>query len=255
MKKRILPLLFSVMLLSLLLTGCIRTEVGVALKPDGSGTVSTAVLIKADAYETIKKSADPFEGQETYTETIDGAEYVGTKSTKRYKSAEELRTALLSLTFMGNVPAIQGRVSDSETQPKNSETTLAEGQEKTDFTTGAPIFKAADIEASGGTLTFKAVLNPQTDTGSESIAHMDMNEIYKLKVVVTMPGTVKTTSVGNVTDKTVTWMVGDITAENDIMVVSEAENGGLIPVYVFGAVLLALTAALTVLMTVRKKHK
>ncbi len=213
------------------------------------------VLIKSDAYKTMKKSIDPFKGQETYTETIDGTEYVGTKSTKKYKSAEDLKNALLSLTFIGNVPAIQNRVSKSETQPENTEVTVAEGADKTDMTKGAPIFKTADIQISNDTFTFKATLNPQTDTGSESIADMKMNDIYKLKIVITMPGPIKTASVGSVTDKTVTWEVGNITAGSEITVVSEVGYDSLIPALAFGGVLLAFIAALIVLLFVRKKRK
>lgn len=252
MKKRVLLILFSVVLLALLLTGCIRTEVGVALKRDGSGSIGTAVLIRSDAYETIKKSADPFEGKQTYTETIDGKEYVGTNNTIKCGSVEEMKKALLSLTFMGNVPAIQGRVSDSVSQPKNSEVTVSE---KTDMSKGAPIFKTAEIVVSGNTMTFKAALNPQTDTGSENIAHMDMNEIYMLKIVVTMPGAIKSASVGSVNEKTVTWTVGDITAENEITIVSEAGSSSLIPVFVFVGVILALIATLIVLLIIRKKRQ
>lgn len=157
MKKRMLALFACVMALTLVLAGCVRTEVGIELNPDGSGTVGTIVLIQKDAYEMMKESGDPFEGKETYTETIDDEEYIGTRETAVYGSADELKAALLALTFAGNVSGAENRVSDEEPENLTGEIVIAPEAEETGSEQAA-IFKSVDIVKDGGSLTFRAVL-------------------------------------------------------------------------------------------------
>lgn len=254
MKKRMLALFACVMALTLVLAGCVRTEVGIELNPDGSGTVGTIVLIQKDAYEMMKESGDPFEGKETYTETIDDEEYIGTRETAEYGSADELKAALLSLTFAGNVSGAENRVSDEEPENLTGEIVIAPEAEETESKQAA-IFKSVDIVKDGGSLTFRAVLAQQSNTGSEELSGMDFNEMYKLKVAVTMPGEIKSNSAGTAAENTVTWEIDDLTAENSIEIVSDACGGSIVPVVVLAVLIVLLLVAVGVLMSKKKQQK
>ena len=254
MKKRIFGLLACVLALTFVLAGCVRTEVGVTLESDGSGTVGTIVLIQKDAYDMMKEAGDPFEGKETYTETIDDEEYIGTKETAEYGSADELKAALLALTFAGNVSDAERRVSDDEPENLTGEIVITPDAPE-DNSEQAAIFKSVDIAKDGGSLTFRAALAPQTETGGEELSGMDFNEMYKLKVVVTMPGEIKSNSAGTVEDKTVTWEIDDLTAENSIEIVSDAGDSSIVPVVIFSVLIVLLLVALGILMAKKKQQK
>ena len=254
MRKRIFAVLACVLALTLLLAGCVRTEVGVALKPDGSGTVGTIVLIQKKAYDMMKDSGDPFEGKETFAETIDNEEYIGTKETAEYGSADELKAALLALTFAGNISDAEKRVSDEKPENLTGEVVITPDVQEDD-SEQAVIFKSADIEKSGGNLTFRAALQPQADTDSDVLSGMGVNEMYKLKVAVTMPGEIKSNSAGTVAEKTVTWDIEDLTAENSIEITSDAGDASIVPVIIFAVVIVLLLVAVGVLLAKKKQQK
>lgn len=254
MKKRIAALVSSVLLLAVLLTGCIRTEVGITLHENGSGSVSTSVLIKSDFYNMMKEAGDPFAGKETYTESIDGTEYIGTKETAEYGSAEEIETALLDLSFTGNMAALENRISDTE-PPTGDDVVITETPPDVDAAEGAVIFKTAEIIKENGKLRFRAALNPQSSEDVEGLSDgMDMNDAYRLKIVVTMPGKIQSASSGTIAENTVTWEITDITAENEMEVVCET-GSGVIPIIVISSILVALIAALIVLLVIRRKKQ
>ena len=202
----------------------------------------------------MKESGDPFEGKETYTETIDDEEYIGTKETTEYGSADELKAALLALTFAGNVSDAERRVSDDEPESLTDEIIITPDVQE-DNSEQAAIFKSVDIVKDGGSLTFRAALAPQTNTGGEELSGMGINDMYKLKVVVTMPGEIKSNSAGTVEEKTVTWEIEDLTAENSIEIVSDAGSGSIVPVIIFAVLILFLVIAIVVLLTKKKQQK
>ncbi len=255
MKKRIFAMLACALALTLLLAGCVRTEVGVKLNPDGSGTVGTIVLIQKDAYDMMKESGDPFEGKETFTETIEDKEYIGTKENTEYGSADELKAALLALTFAGNISDAEKRVSDEEPENLTGEIVITPDETPEDSSEQAVIFKSVDIERNGGDLTFRAALRPQTDTGSAEMSGMGFNDMYKLKVAVTMPGEIKSHSAGVAEEKTVTWDIEDLTAENSMEITSDAGDGSIVPVIIFAVLIVLLIAAVGILMAKKKQQK
>lgn len=254
MKKRVFAVLACVLALTLLLAGCVRTEVGVNLNSDGSGTVGTIVLIQKEAYDMMKDSGDPFEGKETFTETIDDEEYIGTRESTEYGSAEELKAALLALTFAGNISDAEKRIANEEPENLTGEIVINPDVQEDD-SEQAIIFKSADIEKSSGKLTFRAALQPQTDTEGAELLGMGVNDIYKLKVVVTMPGEIKSNSAGTVSDKTVTWDIEDLTADNSIEIVSNAGDASIVPVIIFAVLIVLLLAAVGVLLAKKKQQK
>jgi hypothetical protein len=254
MKKRVFAILACVLALALLLTGCVRTEVGVNLNSDGSGSVGTIVLIQKKAYDMMKESGDPFEGKETFVETIDDEEYIGTKENTEYGSADEMKSALLALTFAGNISDAEKRVADKEPENLTGEIVIHPDVQEND-SEQAVIFKSADIEKSGGKFTFRAALQPQTDMASEELSDIGVNNIYKLKVAVTMPGEIKSNSAGTVSGKTVTWDITDLTTENSIEIVSDVDDVSIVPVIVIAVLILILIAAVVVLLAKKKQQK
>ena len=253
MRKRIFTVLACVLALALLLTGCVRTEIGVNLNSDGSGTVGTIVLIQKKAYDMMKESGDPFEGKETFTETIDNEEYIGTKESTEYGSADELKAALLALSFASNISDAEKLIAEEEPENLTNEIVITPDVTEEDSEQAA-IFKSAEIENSGGNLTFRAALQPQTDAGIEELG-MGVNDMYKLKVAVTMPGEIKSNSAGTVSEKTVTWDIGDLTAENSIEIVSSAGDASIIPVIVFAELIVLLLAVVGVLLAKKKQQQ
>lgn len=70
-------MLLAALCLAVLLTGCVRTELGVTLNKDGTGVITTTVAVEEDAYNMMKQSgSDPFEGRETQKVTYDDTAYV-----------------------------------------------------------------------------------------------------------------------------------------------------------------------------------
>ena len=105
-----------------------------------------------------------------------------------------------------------------------------------------------------GKLTFRAALAPQSDEGSEILSGMGVNDMYKLKVSVTMPGEIKSHSAGTAEENTVTWEIQDLTAENSIEVVSETGSGSIVPVIIVALLILVLLAVIGILLA-KKKHQ
>lgn len=255
MKKRIFAMLTCVFAMLCMLAGCVRTEVGVELKSDGSGAVGTVVMIQKEAYDMMKESGDPFEGKETFTETVDGKEYIGTRENTEYGSADELKSALLALTFAGNLSDMENRVSDDKPENLTDEIVITPDEPENETSEQAAVFKSVEIERNGGDLTFRAALAPQSDTGSEALSGMGFNEMYKLSVSVTMPGEIKSHSAGTVEEKTVTWEIQDLTAENSIEIVSDSGSGSIVPVIIIVLLILLLLAVIGVLLAKKKQQK
>lgn len=254
MKKRIFAMLACVLAMMCVLVGCVRTEVGVELKPDGSGTVGTVVMIQKEAYDMMKESGDPAPGKETFTETVDGKEYVGTRESTEYDSADELKSALLALTFAGNLSDMENRVSDEKPENLTDEIVITPDEPENETSEQAAVFRSVEIEKNGGKLTFRAALAPQNDEGSEILSGMGVNDMYKLKVSVTMPGEIKSHNAGTAEKTTVTWEIQDLTAENSIEIVSETGSGSIVPVIIVALLILVLLAVIGILLA-KKKHQ
>lgn len=229
MRKRIVLAFAGVLLLAALLTGCVRTELGITLNSDGSGSVGTSVMISKQLHDMIKHDGDPFEGKITFTEQIDGEDYVGFRETENYNSAEELSSALLSLRF---------------------------GDDDSDN-----IFKAVEIRKDGSNLIFSADINAQEPDAADddyedyiSFGGYDPNEMFKVSVTVTMPGEVKSHTNGTLDGRTVTWAVQDLTTSNTIEIVSESGTANNTVTIVF-IILAALVVLLIILLIIKVKRK
>jgi len=230
MKKKVVLVFAVVILMVVFLTGCIRTELGIFLNSDGSGSVGASVLIKKEFYEMIKEDNDPFEGKITFTEKIDGEDYVGFRETKVYDRAADLTAALLSFKFWDE---------DSDA-----------------------IFKTVEIRKEGSDLIFRAELNtPESEADDDedegeaffSLGDYNPNDMFKLHIIVAMPGEVKSHSRGTLEGRTVIWDVQDLTDSNVIEIVSD--NGAVKNTTIALIILFVLIVALVILIVIQKTRK
>lgn len=200
MRKRITAFLLAVLCLTVLLTGCVRTELGVALYKDGTGIITTTVAIEESVYNMTKQGgSDPFEGRDTRTVTYDGTSYVSCSEATEKLSYGELENRL---------KVIHLDASD-ETSPL--------------------LFEDVSIEKSGGlfysSFSFKAKTAVQASTDESG---QNVNDTYKFFVTVTMPGNITQVKGGIVEGNTVTFEIEDLTQENELAVYADSNNVGVI---------------------------
>lgn len=210
MRTRITAILLSVLCLAVLLTGCVRTELGVVLEKDGTGTVTTTVAIEEDAYNMIKQNgSDPFEGRETKKVTYDDTAYISCSDATEKLSYEELENHL---------KAVRLDASD-ETSPL--------------------LFRDVSIDKSSGlfysSYSFQAQTAVQESTEESG---RSVNDTYKFFVTVTMPGSITQTRGGTADGNTVTFEVQDLTQENDMAVYADFNHIGVIIAIVMALILI-----------------
>ena len=100
--KRIAILLLSTLTLLTLLTGCIHEDFGIKLNADGTGSVSARIGIDKDVYnQALGMGADLFSDSEAEPTEYEykGKTYVSVTETTEYASFDELKQALLDLTY------------------------------------------------------------------------------------------------------------------------------------------------------------
>ena len=227
-------LLFTLLLLLLTLTGCVRTGVGVIINEDCTGTVELSFGINSNYYNsmTAETGEEMFAGRDTAILRDGDDEYICVVDHFTFKTLDELENILLGLKY---------------------------NDEMTDEAAEAPevnysIFSAAEVEKSGSfiadTYTVKLTTNFQTpeETTDMDITSLMPDDMFKLQIAVTMPGSVKSES-GTVDGNTATFTVTDITKEHTISAESTVVN--YVSIVTFIAAALILTVAIILLC--RKK--
>lgn len=100
--KRIAILLLSTLTLLTLLTGCIHEDFGIKLNADGTGSIAARIGIEKDVYnQALGLGADLFSDSESEPTEYEykGKTYVAVTETTEYQSYDELKQALLDLTY------------------------------------------------------------------------------------------------------------------------------------------------------------
>lgn len=253
MKKKVLALLMSTIMLLSLLTGCIHQDMGVKMNKDGTGSITTTLGIEKDFYEQLKSmGSDPFEGKTVSEYQYDGSTYVSYAETKEYSSYEEMEKALLEMTYETEMlEDAQGtEVEDEPSVEEESndifDITIEEGKEDAPApTTPAQdnhIFSSVNIEKNGGifysSYTFAAVLNPQNGDGLD----YDLNETFKVTLTVEMPTEITGAKGGTVEGNKVVFDIADITETQELAATCEENNTGLVIGIVIGLVVLVAGA-------------
>ena len=235
MKKKVFSLILTVLMLMLMFTGCIHTDIGVKLKKDGTGSVSATIGIEKDFYNQLKQmGSDPFEGKDTIEYTYDDTVCVAYNEFKEYSSYEEMEKALLEMSY------------DTEALESTQNTQRAEGMN----TVQDAFLSSEDMEKNSGifysSYTFKAVLNPQVNTELQQ----DINDVLKLTLNVEMPEKITQHKGGEVDGKTITFNVTDITEGQEFAAACESNNSGVVIGILVG--LIALVAAFFFIAKIKK---
>ena len=223
--KKTITLLLTALMLVYALTGCVRSDIGVTLNKNGTGSVSASFGIEKSAYEQLKAmGTDIFEGRDTAEQKYGDATYVTYTETKEYGSYEEIKAALLELTYNTDK---YGSLEEDRTEPDSdpSDYTLytPEPEKKDDH-----IFASVDLDRSAGIFysvyTFRATVNPPEafeDTAS-------FGGDYKVTITVNMPEKITQSKGGSADVNTIVFDFSELTEQTEIAAVSEANNYGVV---------------------------
>ena len=269
--KRIATLILSALTLLTLLTGCIHEDFGIKLNEDGTGSIAARIGIDKDVYnQALGMGADLFaDSEEEPTEyEYKGKTYVAVTETTEYASFDELKQALLDLTYETDelaeltdleaagepveeeAEALIAEVIDlteddveaaaDETEDgEPAEDTAAEGE-----TTAVDnhIFKEVLIEKKSGLISesyvFSAKMNAVPDDPN---AETPLSSAFLVTVSVEMPNDITNASENaTVEGNKATFEISDLTVENEFAVEASHTNTTLIVSLVAVLVLLVV---------------
>ena len=289
--KRIAILLLSTLTLLTLLTGCIHEDFGIKLNADGTGSVAARIGIEKDVYnQALGLGADLFSDSESEPTEYEykGKTYVAVTETTEYQSYDELRQALLDLTYetdeLAKMDNFDGEweISDPEEEdavlmdeplpvPEDaavaeSEDDPAEDEPSDDDEAGEPegdaaetidnhIFKDVVIERNDGlfskSLVFSAKMNAIPD---DPDAETPLSSAFLVSVSVEMPNDITNASENAAVDgNKAVFEISDLTVENEFAVESTQNNTEVIVAIV--AVLVLVLIGLIIFSKVHGKEK
>ncbi|MBO6052533.1 MAG: hypothetical protein J6Q17_02230 [Clostridia bacterium] len=275
--KRIAILLLSALTLLTLLTGCIHEDFGIKLNEDGTGSIAARIGIDKDVYnQALGMGADLYaDSEEEPTEyEYKGKTYVSVTETTEYASFDELRQALLDLTYetdelaqlndleAAGEPAEEEAealiaevtdltedaveaVEDEAETAENSVETAEAAEEEPSAAVDNHIFKEVLIEKKSGLISesyvFSAKMNAVPD---DPDAETPLSSAFLVTVSVEMPSEITNASENaTVEGNKATFEISDLTVENEFAVESSQTNVQLI-IAVVVVLILALAAFL-----------
>jgi len=245
MKKAIIFLLATLTLV-FTLTGCGRSDIGITLNKNGTGSVAASFGIEKTVYEQFKSmGADIFEGKNTVEQKYGDATYVTYSEVNEYSSYEDIKAALLELTY--NTEKFEELEEDNTASVSDSldytQKTL-DGENKDDR-----IFSSVDIDRSSGMFysvyTFRATINPPESNEESS----SLGGNYKVTITVNMPDKITQSKGGSTKGKTIVFDFDDLTGPTEIVAVSEANHYGVV-LGICGGLIIVVTVLFIV---IRKK--
>lgn len=249
-KNKLTALLALTVAVLMLCTGCMRSGVGVIIKPDDTGTVEISVGINDKYIAAIKEQAggmDPFEGKNTATLTDGDDSYICIAEHRQFKNLDELKTILLELEY--NFEALEGENStmddaelddsldfdleledDSEDDvwiSADGEEIPVEGNDTSDEENDK-IFKTAEVTHEstffGDTYRLSVTTMPhEMNTDDLAMLGISGDDFFKLVVAVTMPGTI-TAEEAQVTENTASFTITDLDEERLLTAESAVVN-------------------------------
>lgn len=262
-KSRKLAALLAAVLM--VFTGCVRSGVGVTIEENDTGIVEISVGINEKYYESMmaqEGAEDIFDGKETAKLTDGDDSYICMVEHKQFQNLDELKTILTELEYdfadlegTGSVMEEAGLDESFEEEDDlwiddNTETSEAE-EETTD---NSFIFKSVDVVHNtsliGDNYRLSLVTMPHKMNDDElSMIGMDTGDMFKLAVVVTMPGEV-TAEGAEINGNTATFTITDLDEEHLLNVESETTDiAGIVAV---GIAIIVLIVILAVVFTRRK---
>ncbi len=261
--KRAAALLTVLLLGLLLLTGCVRSGVGILWEANDTGVVEISVGIKEEYYnilmeqmanqpEGTENSTDIFSGETTSILTEGDDTYICMVEHKKFTDLDELKQILLELQY--DFDGLGGELMDSAEPTEDDlwleETTTVEETEDTH------IFTDAVVSHDRNLLGHKYHISLTTKANKEAnAAAMDMlgftDNAFKLVVAVTMPGEV-TAEGGTVNENTATFVVTDLAEAHTLTATSETTD-------ILGLLALGLAVVVLVIIVIvmvnRKENK
>ena len=206
--------------MALCFAGCMKVDMGVEVKEDGTASLTSKMFIEEDAYNTLlafdeSASEDPnvttsgdLDLKSFKKETIDDEVYYTYEETKNFDSYEELKNAILS--------------GDSE---------------------DGKMFSEVEITEDSGSYNFKVV----TEKIDASDIPVESNDWLTVSMTVKLPGKIAETNGEQVDDNTVKFVMKDFTESHTYEVKSSPVNFGtkdLILIVAFFAIIIGLVAFL-----------
>ena len=289
--KRIAILLLSTLTLLTLLTGCVHEDFGIKLNADGTGSIAARIGIEKDVYnQALGLGADLFSDSESEPTEYEykGKTYVAMTETTEYQSYDELRQALLDLTYetdeLAEMNSFEGEweIGDPEEEdavlmdeplPEPEDEAEAEPEDdpvedepSEDDEAGEPegdaaetidnhIFKDVVIERNDGlfskSLVFSAKMNAIPD---DPEAETPLSSAFLVSVSVEMPNDITNASENAAVDgNKAVFEISDLTVENEFAVESTQNNTEVIVAIV--AVLVLVLIGLIIFSKVHGKDK
>ena len=227
------------------LTGCVRNDIGITINKNGTGSVAVSVGIEKSTYDQlVSMGSEPFEGKKTEKVTYGDDTYITYTETKEYNSYEEIRKALLELTYnTDQLDKYNEALTDEPEEASGYTLYTPEAEKKDDH-----IFSSAEIKKDSG--IFYSVYSVRASVNSRKSDDSNLGNSYKMTITVNMPEKITKSSDGKVDGKTVVFDFDDLSETNEIAAVSEVNNNAFIFILIG-----VLTAAAVVFVIIIKKKK
>lgn len=191
--------------LFLLFVTCLAMLTGCSGTDSRIDTLSTTVSVRKSTYDALKKAGvDPFKGAPVTTATVDGKLVVVCKQIYKNLSFSDAEAKLRNITLYS-----------SSRQP-------------------SPLMKSVELQTNGG-------LFYTSSTFQASTGILD-NAAWSVDVSITMPGKIAQVKGGSVQGQAVSFHLGNLSQENDLVATSESNNVGAVLIIIL--VLVAVAAGL-----------
>ncbi len=231
--RKTITLLLTALMLAFAFTGCMRSDIGVTLNKDGTGSVSASVGIEKSVYDQLTAAGtDIFEGKTPVPVEYGDTTYMTVTETTECSSYAEIKEKLLALT--NNTDKIDEYEAAPQDESDPSEYTLytSKTEKKDDH-----IFSSVDIDRTTGIFysvyTFRATVNPQEAENEQ------LSGAVKLTITVNMPDKITQSKGGKTDGRTIVFDFDELNEANEIAAVSEVNHYGVVIGIICGLVVIA----------------
>ena len=250
-----LILIFCILLT---LTGCFRADVGVEIKSDGTGSVTTKLSIEESLYRALA-SADDLE--EDVEKGGENAEANGEENVEDATKENDFDFALFELDQELSNETGKNYYSYSITKDHLTLEDVVDELYTIEFGNGTKVFSYIQIQITErGHYTFELKTNTidKEDIATDSLIQIP-DDWFTLTMTIKMPGEVVSanggTIVGEASDGTVRFNIDNFETEKTILVKTEPESSIIPLIIVWGIGFVAIAFCLTMFFVKRKKKE
>lgn len=209
------------------LTGCLRVDVGVVIKEDGTATMTSKLMIEEDAYLALLAlqsdnnvgESDGWldeEGGTNEQEPMD--DEVVTERTEPESEEDTLDLTKFKKEVIGG----EVYYTLEETVEAASYEELAETLTTSGDADGADLFSAVNVKKDGNMYLFEAVTTVSEEAETES--PFDAMNSVTLTLTVTMPGEIEETTGEQLNENTVRFVLDDFSEAHTFTVTSKTSQ-------------------------------